>query len=251
MKILIGAPTFKRDWVLKEWLNCIEKQNFPLEEMGFIFELGPSDQETHDILWQWQMDHPQVAVFDATIREDVKHKEHEEAKRKWRREDYDKMCILRNSLLDRAIALNPERFFSLDTDILLENPDTLSVLYELTETRDAVSPLMYMFPHGKMYPSVMSWIGAFGKRAKRTLDSYPLGSVFRADIIMAAVMMSPQVYQTVRYKYHPQGEDLGWSADAANHGFKLYCASNIYCPHIMHKWMLEKYYREGDDRGTC
>jgi hypothetical protein len=67
---------------------------------------------------------------------------------------------------------------------------------------------------------------------------------------MAAKMMSKDVYQNVNYSLHHQGEDLGWSGNAAKLGYDLYSASYIYAPHIMHKTMLDKFLANGDDRGS-
>lgn len=249
MKVLIGCPVYDRAWILPSWFEAIENQSIPLSDLGFIFELGPNDDETHDSLWNWQQTHPEVAVFDAVIREDVVHRAHPEGKRIWHGSDYEKMCILRNHLLDRATCLSPDRYLSLDCDLILEDPQSIEYLYNLTETRDAVSPLMYMFQTDMNFPSVMSWVESPGGPAKRTLDQYPMGTLFKADIIMAGVMMSEKVYKNARYQWHKQGEDLGWSANCAKHGFDLYCASNLYVPHIMHRWFLDEYKQNGDPRG--
>lgn len=248
LKVLIGLPIFRREWILPKWLEYIEKQTMPLSEIGFIFELGPDDDETHDILWEWQAKHPEVSVFDGLIRADVIHEVHPDSSRTWDRHKYWRMVDFRNNLLDRAVALQPERYFSLDSDILLENPNTIETLYELTGTLDAVSPLTYMFPYNIDFPSVMTWIDGPGKTAQRF--DYPIGTLFQADIIMAAVMMSKSVYENTRYQWHKQGEDLGWSFDATRKGYKLWCSSDIYGAHIMYKNDLGQYLTNGDGRST-
>lgn len=240
--ILIGLPIYKRAWILPEWFSFIESQTVPLSELGFIFELGDNDDETHDMLWEWHTEHPEVAIFDGVIRLDENHKEHPPNGRFWRRADYPKMVTLRNNLLERARALEPDLYFSLDSDILLTEPATIEILAEIASKPGvAVSPLMYMGPDGKKYPSVMTWADRPGHLAKRPTSTYPLGSLFRADIIMAAKMMAKDVYTEVDYYYHNQGEDLGWSADAAVKGKKLYCASYIYAEHIMSRSMLQNW----------
>ena len=67
---------------------------------------------------------------------------------------------------------------------------------------------------------------------------------------MAAKLMSKEVYNNSRYKFHPQGEDLGWSADCKDKGFNLYCASYIYTPHIMGREELKKFLSQGDERNS-
>lgn len=251
MKILIGLPIYKREWILPHWLRAIENQTIPLSEIGFLFELGPHDEATHDMLWEWHSRHPEVAVFDGIIREHEVHKHHAEGQRQWARHDYHRMVDFRNNLLERAVGYQPERYFSLDSDILIPNPRTLEGLFQITaEPGTTAAPLCYMTPRNIDAPNVMTWIDKPGGRARRLLDQYPIGTVFEVGISMAAVMMSPEVYNNVRYRWHFQGEDLGWSAEVLRLGYKMYSASNIYAPHIMQEGLLEFYLQNDDQRST-
>jgi hypothetical protein len=246
--ILIGLPIYQREWIIHEWFRCIENQTVPLSELGFIFELGDNDEGTHQALWDWHSAHPEVRVFDGVVRTDIKHRHHPEGMRIWPKEDFLKMSTLRNNLLKRVRCLEPERYFSLDSDILIEDPYTIEKLCRLTEIANAASPLCYMWPEGTDYPNMMSWYDHPGGRAQRPVNEYPIGTDFQSDIIMGAVMMSKAVYQSVDYRWHKQGEDLGWSAEATRHNFKLFSATSIYAPHIMHKEQLRLYKLHGDMR---
>ena len=248
MRIIIGGPTYQRDWILTDWFAAIEKQTFPLSDIGFVFELGPNDDKTHEALFSWHANHPEVFCFDVEIERNQSHITHKENERVWTHNRYKMMAQLRNSVLERVTCINPDRFFSLDSDILLEDPNTISRLVELTETRDAVSTLAYMKPTDTCYPNLMSWVSSPGGNARRIYSNYSLGEVFQSDIIMASKMMTRQVFQNVRYRFHRKGEDLGWSYECHKQGYKLYCASDLYTPHIMHKWMLPWYYMFGDIR---
>lgn len=246
MKVIIGCPIYQRAWILPDWFAAIEKQDWDLKDIGFVFELGPKDPATHKALFSWHQKHPEVFCFDIKIRDDVKHHTHPENRRIWGWDKYTKMAELRNGLLDRVNCISPDRYFSLDSDILLENPNTISTLVKLTETYPAVSTLAYMTPRDTRYPSVMSWVKEVGGNARRT--QYPIGELFKSDVIMASKMMSKPVFENVRYGWHPKGEDVRWSAECSKAGFDLYCASYLYTPHIMHKWMLPEYRYGGDPR---
>lgn len=263
MKVLISLPIYKRNWILPYWFKAIEQQDINLSEIGFSFQVAPykEDKETHHALMDWFESHPQVACFAMNTLPSIDHHHHDNGKRVWDVEAYTKMSRMRNALLDLGTSLDPDYYFSLDSDIILERPTTISSLIELAEPGCAVSPLMYMRHFGISYPSVMSWVNEPGGKAFRHLDSYKIGTVFQSDIIMAAVLMSKEVYKNSRYSPHRQGEDLGWSADCARQGFTLLSASNIYCPHIMHQssesmpgikgpGVLDLYLEHGDDRGT-
>jgi hypothetical protein len=219
-----------------------------LDQVGFIFETGPDDPATTEILWDWHAHHPEVRCFEVSTLE-VPHSTHPEGRRHWTHEKYAHMAELRNRLLDRAICYEPTRYLSLDSDVILEDPTTISQLFKLTEALDAVAPLTYMTPQDDGFPNVMTWHPATGPgtRAAR-LGPYPKGIVFKADVIMAAVMMSEPVYRHTRYSMHPQGEDLGWAASCYRHHFGLWSASHIYASHVMYESMLEDYLRDGDSR---
>ena len=160
------------------------------------------------------------------------------------------MVNLRNSLLSKVRDINPNYFFSLDSDILLTNENTIELLIaHVNAGADAVIPLMFITPINTMYPSIMNWLKEPGGQAYRK-EKYPLGEYFQSDVIMAAKMMSRDVYKNVDYSLHTHGEDLGLSGNAAKMGYKLYSASYLYAPHIMHKQMMQDFLSNGDSRGN-
>jgi len=249
MKLIIGCPIYKRDWIIPVWVAAIERQSFPLNDIGFVFVASESDTKTISMLNKWKNLHTEIPLFDIVIKDDVPHHEHSQNSRQWTMSKYHHMISLRNCLLEKVRKHNSDFFFSLDSDVILQNSSTIELLIShIKDGADAVSPLMFMTPFGMEYPSVMSWIDEPGKKAQRA-KNYPIGTYFKSDIIMAAKMMSKQVLQNVDYVFHSQGEDLGWSADAYYKGYgNLFSASYIYAPHIMHKEMLMSYLNNGDAR---
>ena len=248
MKLIIGCPIYKRSWIFPLWASAIERQSVPLNKIGFVFETSPDDLETTAMLRRWRAVHPEIPFFEIKEREDVPHFEHAENSRQWTMSKYENMVSLRNSLLTTVREIEPDYYFSLDSDIIIKNPATIELLIaHIQDGADAVNPLMFMTPLGTDFPSVMSWIDKDEYKAKRE-KKYPLGTYFKSDVIMAAKMMSKKTYQNIDYKIHSQGEDLGWSENASRNGLNLYCASYIYAPHIMHPFSLESFRREGDPR---
>ena len=127
MRILIGLPVYKRHWILPLWFDRIEKQNYDLSDIGFCFFVSSyeEDKETHHILMNWLEKHPNVAHFSLHQEDSIKHYHHINGKRAWGKDDYQKMSLMRNYLLDQASVLGPDHYFSLDSDILLDDPNTL------------------------------------------------------------------------------------------------------------------------------
>ncbi len=99
-----------------------------------------------------------------------------------------------------------------------------------------------MKPNTDEYPNIMTWIdGAKWIVAERKLDQYRIGEPFFADIVMAAVFMPRNIYTTVRYRQHRQGEDLGFAINLDRAGFKSLAATDIEAPHIMYRGMVESH----------
>ena len=248
-RILISLPIYKREWIVKYWLECIENQDIPLANIGFQFLLGEDDSSTHDVLWDWQSAHPECFLFDAQIDISSPHQTHEEGIRAWHKEEYLRMVSFRNDLLERASERidSFDFYFSLDSDVLLERPDTLSVLSG--HKKDVVSPLMFMKPTDELFPNSMDWdiLPGTGDQSKARRNNVSTGLV-KIDVPMAAVMMSPDVVAKTRYSWHPQGEDIGFAGNLYLNGFDSYIDYDLYTPHIMHRYQLADYLANGDPR---
>jgi hypothetical protein len=248
MKLIIGCPIYKREWIFPLWAAAIERQSVDLSDIGFIFETSPDDEGTLSLINSWLNRNKNIPFIKINVREDIPHFEHKQGSRQWTLSKYENMIRLRNHLLQDVREAAPDYYFSLDSDIIIKNPSTIELLINhIKEGADAVSPLMFMTPFGTQFPSVMTWKNDGTDKAFRRSD-YPLGTYFQSDIIMAAKMMSKEVYENVNYKFHVQGEDLGWCMEAKEKGYKLYSASYIYAPHVMHREALPEFVKNGDNR---
>ena len=248
MKLLIGTPMYKRSWILPHWMRCLINQSVNFKDIGFVFEVSPDDKETIASLEAWKRFDKNIPYFEIKVREDIPHFEHENNSRQWNISKYVNMVSLRNSLLQTVRDIQPDYYFSLDSDILLTNPNTIELLIaHIKSGADAVNPLMFMTPIGTLYPSVMDWRQDDPSKAYRK-EKYQLGTYFQSDVIMAAKMMSKDVYNNISYSVHQQGEDVGWSLACKQQNFKLYCASYIYAPHVMSEVFYQSFLQNGDDR---
>lgn len=248
MKLVIGCPIYKRDWILPYWIRAIKSQSLNFKDVGFVFEVSPDDVETISLLEQWKDLDNSISFLEIRERNDIAHFSHQDNGRQWTLSKYENMVSLRNSLLDRVREISPDYYFSLDSDIIISNPNTVRLLTaHIQDGADAVSPLMYMTPIGDSFPSVMSWRSDSPNRAYRD-DSYPIGSYFKADVIMAAKVMSKKVYENVDYSVHRQGEDIAWSLGCRDMGYSLYSASYLYAVHVMSKVALDDILKNGDER---
>lgn len=255
--ILIGCPVYSRDWILPKWFEYIMAQDYPQDDMGFLFIVSSGDKPTIDKLFEFQANNPQIAYFDVIEEDGVSHSDHREVEgnsiyhRNWSSiTSLEKMVRLRNIMVSRVREIAPRKFFSLDSDILLINPETISRLDELTDSEaDAASPLIYM-SDSDLHPGVMGWKPNTDFRGMNLAirdKSFEVGDKISTDVIMAAKMMSPKAYG-VNYIYHRQGEDLGWSWMCKMSGVRLACDTSVYASHILSRKMFEIFNTFGDDR---
>lgn len=245
--IIIGCPVYKRDWVLPFWIDKIEKQNYPKDKIGFIFLVAEDDQETINMLVKWGLSCEEYRSFDLICDNEEDHEDHAEGIRKWHPNRYYTMVRIRNKILDKLIAMDKpyDFYFSLDSDILLDDPDTLNKLVDKAHnefTDGVLSPLCYMSNKSLRFPNMMRWINKPGDKAVRPpMYLKKMGTDFEVDIVMAAVFMPKFVYTQARYQYHINGEDLGFATDLFSKNIKSYSIGTVKCNHIMHRKTLEKY----------
>lgn len=250
---------YKREWALPTWFSCIKSQDWPLSDIGFVFVCSSNDTETIAELEKFRDQNPEALFVDIVFEDSVEHETHSNigySNRNWRRPGaFDRMVTLRNTLLDRVCESSPDAFFSLDSDIFLTDPTTISKLYKFVSSGNrAANPLIYM-SHGTKHPGTMNWQFGTSDTSFRGLpiairnDNFQIGERFKADVIMGAKMMSRDVYRDVRYRHHTQGEDLGWSYECGKLGKELFCLSDLYASHIMSPNMMSLFKSFGDDRG--
>jgi len=158
IKLLIGCPIYKREWIFPYWISCIENQEVDLSKIGFVFEVSPDDEATISSLIRYRNARPNIEIFEIDTRNEIPHFEHKENSRTWSISKYSNMVFLRNKLLEKVREINPEYFFSLDSDVLITNSNTINCLVShIQDGADAVSPLMFMTPNDTCI--LVLWIG--------------------------------------------------------------------------------------------
>lgn len=221
MKLLIGCPVSKREWILQKWKEHVE---VACKHIGvdpdYTFVIAPDDKACIDMALEWG----NVTLSDESPRED---------KRTWGEGSirYHEMVSLRNVLLNDVRTASPDVFLSLDSDILL-HPYALVGLLEVLKSKPAVAVggKTFMTEYGESYPSYGDTL---------SLRRSACVEVRRVSVIMACKAMTPAAYN-VDYEFHPNGEDVGWSAAVARSGGKLWWDGRVASKHVMKPYMLEK-----------
>jgi hypothetical protein len=107
------------------------------------------------------------------------------------------------------------------------------------ELPELATPTVYLHPGGEASEcfNVAWWAagdpGSPDRAWRRaTAEDAARGAQF-VDIPMAAVMMRREVLDCCRYRFHAQGEDLGFAQDLDRLGFKCEWNPSITTRHVM------------------
>jgi hypothetical protein len=233
-KIIIGAPTNNRHWIIRDWLNKLHGSFVKVKsdyDLGIILVASEHDDSVRTVSnFCDSMGYKfKLVPIEETREGDV---------RSWGYERYERMVYLRNLLLTEVRSYEPEYFLSLDTDILL-HPDCVSNLLQTIkdiEPAVAVGGKTFMTPRGKETPSFGMFIRDQVSQGIRRSDS---DGVMQVDVIMAIKLMSPIAYN-VDYEFHTHGEDVGWSAACRDRKLKLWWDGRVASKHVMEFSMLNQ-----------
>ncbi|MNW59180.1 hypothetical protein D3C74_370850 [compost metagenome] len=139
----------------------------------------------------------------------------------------------------------------IDTDILVQ-PDIINNL--LNHNKDIVSGLIwngYVVRPEKpyLYPNIMKLNnkGYFEHIVNNQVKNAPLVSsptLMEVDLTGAVILLSRKVYKSVKYGFHPQGEDAYFCKMAQDKGFELFCDLSVFSNHIMSPEYLREFLNE-------
>jgi hypothetical protein len=153
----------------------------------------------------------------------------------WLRESYDYMSRLRNRLIEYALEIDAEYFFSVDSDVVLP-PGALSALLEWAggTWTGAIAPSLILTPENTHWGftawNAMQW--------HQRIPNFPVRdyepATGKVDLIMAAMLLDRTAMEC-RWSRHDCGEDVGFCMDARDRGVPLWWVREVFCRHIMHR----------------
>ena len=222
MRLVIGAPVYNREWVLPRWFQCIADFKIQTKNTDLVFAYTEGDDATLDIIKKYGEKFNACHVLDCN---DIKAFGDRDSER------YYSLVILRNRIFDKLREIQPDYFFSYDTDILLP-PETLKGL--IKDKKDIVSPYVDLVPPQDI-PNCVSKIGDGFRRRKPYSQFYPKGQLYPVDSVFAVSLMSQPVFNTCSYKWHSGGEDYGFSEETIKAGFQCWMDSRYEGTHLYKK----------------
>lgn len=236
--IVIGSLVKDREWILPDYLKCIDAIDYPKEKISYIFIINNSSDRSFDILHQWSQG-KNVHLMEHNFKLTEPHGEH-----KWNHQLLDEMANMRDCLKDEAFELLRwnDYLISIDTDILFP-PGVIKHL--VMSDKEIISPVFWAGWHDGKYdtqklPQV--WINGgyhltndfvqFVANSRRVFEVGGLGA-FTA-IKKTLNTTNPALnYQNVDFMPHGmEGEDRNFCMRASVLGIKRFASTYYDLLHI-------------------
>lgn len=225
MRLLIGAPVNRREWIIERWLDhAATSADKAGVEYGFVL-LGGMEDPTFEVVNGLAQYNVACVYIDEPRNEDI---------RDWDINRIQRMVDLRNMLLRYVRLDEPDYFLSLDTDVLL-HPDTIGNLIETQVERDwaAVGGYCYLSEDR----SCASYADFPKDYVLLRPDLYPEQQ--RCEVLMAIVLMTEAVW-SLDYRYSVHGEDIGHAVAIREAHLTVGVDARVTSKHIMERWQLER-----------
>ncbi|MET3209908.1 UNVERIFIED_CONTAM: cellulose synthase/poly-beta-1,6-N-acetylglucosamine synthase-like glycosyltransferase [Paenibacillus sp. PvR008] len=246
--VTIAAPIRNRAWILPSYLQHILDIDYPKAKMELLFVVNDSEDISLDILNSFKKENKHTYK---NIRIDVYNRNAPVDKRDLNVRNnyiYTHLSKLRNYIMSKT---KTDHLMFIDTDILVQ-PDIINNL--LKHKRDIVSGLIwngyisnpdkpYLFPN-IMKINTKGYFEHIVNNQVKNAPFLPSSVLIQVDLTGAIIMLSRKVYKSVKYGFHPQGEDAYFCKMAQDKGFELYCDLGVFSHHIMSQDYLERYLRE-------
>ena len=254
-RILIASPIKQVPSILKFFLESLDELVLNEFEINFYFVDNNEEQESIDLLDQFQQKHSNTIIVKDMPTESYQKNEYTHY---WNDELVDKVAQIKDAIIDYALEANYDGLFLVDSDLVL-SPDTLTRL-EATN-KDIISNIFWTKwqPDTKSLPQVwmmdeysFSQIPSKKDEARAQqeaalfLDKLKVPGVYEVGGLGACTLISRRALEKgVRFKRLPNvsfwGEDRHFCIRAAALGFALYVDTHQPAYHI---------YRESDIEGV-
>jgi hypothetical protein len=231
--VCVGCPIQNRDFIVKEYLQCIYNLDYPKDKLIPAFFVNNTSDQTGKIIQEWMEKHREKYFNILYFEKQKVYKGKIDSQLRDKR-DFTLFAVVRNLFLKYIIPYPFHYFFSVDSDILFP-PETLKQL--LSHHKDIISCLVW---NGTVF-GVDNYNYRKYMQDNRGVYNYfqyqiQPGELFEVDITGACYLMKREVLDAgIRYKAHKKGEDWEFCVAAKESGFKLYCDPTIPVEHKA-KW---------------
>lgn len=237
-RLVCAAPVADRAWALPTWFACLAAQTRRPDLVLLLHSGSVQDDPTWETAHEQARAHrlPLIMLHDSR----PPHDRHDN-------ERFRTLADLRNRLLRVARDLRAERYLSLDTDVMLDDPQTLERLEGwIDDGADIASPATFLHPAASD-PAVdeeifwaynAGWWAPHGTRhdprrpwVRHECAAIDWGRAHRIDVPMAAWLGSGRAFDCC-YEWHESGEDLGFAQDLDERALTCVWDAGLRAKHI-------------------
>lgn len=249
MKVALGAPVGPdRAWILPSYFDCIRGQTVKPDYLCFVltpqrFQGDTEAKEVRQLVVAEGKHYRQLSLLSPSLPSYNRAQRDKDAKDPNRARHF---CKLRNHLRRLFMDTDADVFVSLDSDILMENPTTLERLLPTLESWDVACMLTSLHPVSPICYNAAFWrtnepgsATRLWERADQNLVASARPPV-KIDIPMAAFAIRRHAMGMVRYRFHEQGEDLGFADSLERHKFRVGWRTDVQVRHVWDPPFLEE-----------
>lgn len=237
MKVLVHTPVSNRAWVLPRFWAALRGQTALAGVTGLMrFDINDCQDETFDLVQAYcSAKDPFETVFAVEHQWPALNLE----SHAWNEERYYRMIAMRNAALRTAAEYECDFLFSVDSDVILRDPNTLGhLLLANVPIIAGVFKSRWGNPDAPALPNV--WQRGQNEMTERFLDDIltapeheRVGGVgactlIRNDVWNAGVTYNPIFNVPSNYR----GEDRFFSLRAAVAGFEMWACSHKQIDHL-------------------
>jgi hypothetical protein len=245
--ILIGCPIRNREFIAERYLQGIYNLNFDKRNIICYFLLNDSYDSTEQILKKFQQLHKHE--YKDIVIEKVKtrcveyrrsiSKNPNFADQHWMK-IYENLSFLRNKVIDKVLELQCDYWFSVDSDILLDDSESLNILLEDINGKMIMAgiinndQLRNPFLDKHMAACNILCFDEYGKA--QHIVNWKDDEIFEVDVTGAICLYDAKIfkqYPDVRFQTNRQGEDIGFFINVKNAGIKAWAIGKVQPLHIM------------------
>jgi hypothetical protein len=251
--VLVGCPIRNRDWIAERYLQGIYNLNFDKKQIILYFLLNDSTDSTEQILKRFQQLHKHE--YKDFIIDKVKNRIPEYrrsismnpnmANLYWEKV-YTNIANLRNKVIDKVLELQADYWFSVDSDILIDNPETLNILINEGKGKFVISGVInndqLRNPHLPLQQAACNFLN-FNEHGKvYHITGWNYTDLIECCVTGAVCLYSCELfkqYPNIRFCYDRGGEDVGLGRKFQEAGLKMYVTPKVICNHVMAEGLFE------------
>jgi glycosyltransferase involved in cell wall biosynthesis len=224
MRLAVGCPVYNREWVLPRWFQSLFNQRLQPSKIDLVFAFTEGEDDTMGMIEKYGQKFNSLTVIPCNDLPAFGNRDSER---------YYPLVVLRNRIFDTLREMQPDYYFSWDSDILLPE-GTLKGL--IKDKKDIVGPWVDLVPPSGIPNTVSIMPNSGGFRRRKPYDTfYPKSGLYEVDTVFAVSLMANPVFNTCYYKWNAGGEDYGFAEEVIAAGFTSWMDARYIGVHLYRK----------------